>query len=80
LNWSGISNAQIDQLLEQTRQVTDHAERKKLYSQIIQLLDSEAPVVWEIHPVEPKAMSPKLQGYKAIPDGMLRFTDVWLKA
>jgi peptide/nickel transport system substrate-binding protein len=79
LNWSGISNAQLDKVLEQTRQVTDHIERKKLYSQAIQILRDEAPAVWVVHPVEPKALSPKLQGYTPIPDGMLRFKDVWLK-
>ncbi len=80
LNWSGISNPQLDQLLEQTRQVGDHAQRKQLYTQVIQILNSEAPVVWEIHPVEPKALSPKLQGYTPIPDGMLRLKDTWLKS
>jgi peptide/nickel transport system substrate-binding protein len=80
LNWSGISNPQLDQLLEQTRQVTDHDQRKQLYSQAIGILKAEAPVVWEIHPVEPKALSPKLQGYTPIPDGMLRFRDVYLKS
>jgi peptide/nickel transport system substrate-binding protein len=79
LNWSGISNPQLDQLLEQTRQVGDHAERKKLYSQIIQILRDEAVAAFVVHPVEPKALSPKLQGYVPIPDGMLRFKDVWLK-
>ncbi|HEY1292412.1 MAG TPA: ABC transporter substrate-binding protein [Chloroflexota bacterium] len=79
LNWSGISNPQLDQLLEQTRQVTDHSQRKQLYSQAIGILAAEAPVVWEIHPVEPKALSPKVQGYTPIPDGMLRFRDVYLK-
>jgi peptide/nickel transport system substrate-binding protein len=79
LNWSGISNAQLDQLLEQTRQVTDHSQRKQLYTKAIQILAAEAPVIWEIHPVEPKALSPKLQGYTPIPDGMLRFRDAYLK-
>jgi peptide/nickel transport system substrate-binding protein len=79
LNWSGISNPQLDQFLEQTRQVTDHMQRKQLYSQAIQVLNAEAPVVWEVHPVEPKALSPKLQGYTPIPDGMLRFRDAYLK-
>jgi peptide/nickel transport system substrate-binding protein len=78
-NWSGISNPQLDQLLEQTRQISDHAERKKLYSQAIQILEDEMPAIFIVHPVEPKAMSPKVQGYTAIPDGMLRFKDVWLK-
>jgi peptide/nickel transport system substrate-binding protein len=79
LNWAGMSNAQVDQLLEQTRQVSDHAERKKLYSQVTQILLDEVPGVFVVHPVEPKALSPKLQGYVPVPDGMLRFKDVWLK-
>jgi peptide/nickel transport system substrate-binding protein len=78
LNWSGISDPQLDQLLEQTRQVTEHTERKRLYSQAIQILRDEAPAVFVVHPVEPKALSPKLQGYTPIPDGMLRFKDTWL--
>src|SRR5579859_4861141 len=48
LNWAGMSNPQDDQLLEQTRQVSDHAERKKLYSQITQMLLDEAPAVFVV--------------------------------
>jgi peptide/nickel transport system substrate-binding protein len=80
LNWSGFSNPQVDALLEQTRQVSDHAERKKLYSQIIQILQDETPAIFIIHPIEPKAFSPKVQGYDPVPDGMMRFKDVWLKS
>ncbi len=79
LNWSGFSNGQADELLEKTRQVSDHAERKKLYSQLIGILREEAPAVFIIHPIEPKAFSPKVQGYPAIADGMMRFKNVWLK-
>jgi len=79
LNWSGFSNPQADELLDQTRITSDHAERKKLYSQIIGILREEAPAVFVIHPIEPKAFSPKVQGYPAIPDGMMRFKAVWLK-
>jgi len=35
-------------------------------------------VVFVIHPIEPKAFSPKVQGYPAVPDGMMRFKGVWL--
>jgi peptide/nickel transport system substrate-binding protein len=79
LNWAGISNPELDRLLEQSRTASDHTERKKLYSQIIQILRDEAPALFVVHPIEPKALSPKLQGYVPIPDGMLRFKDVWLK-
>jgi len=79
LNWAGVSNPELDKLLEQTRTVSDHTERKKLYSQIIQILRDETPALFVVHPIEPKALSPKLQGYIPVPDGMLRFKDVWLK-
>jgi peptide/nickel transport system substrate-binding protein len=79
LNWSGISNPQIDTLLDQTREVSNQAERKKLYSALTKILQDELPMVFIIHPVEPKAFSPRVQGYEPIPDGMMRFKDVWLK-
>src|SRR2546426_7804826 len=79
LNWSGISNPKIDELLDKTREVSNQAERKKLYSELIRLLQDELPMVYTVHPVEPKAFSPRVQGYEPIPDGMMRFKDVWLK-
>src|SRR5207344_2902814 len=34
LNWSGISNPQLDALLDKTREVGSQAERKKLYTEV----------------------------------------------
>ena len=79
LNWSGISNPQIDALLDKTREVSNQAERKKLYSELTKLLQDELPMIYIVHPIEPKAFSPKVQGYEPIPDGMMRFKEVWLK-
>src|SRR4029450_12257457 len=79
LNWSGISNAQIDSLLDKSREVSSQAERKKLFSQLVRLLQDELPMIFIVHPIEPKAFSPRVQGYDPIPDGMMRFKDVWLK-
>jgi peptide/nickel transport system substrate-binding protein len=79
LNWSGISNPQIDALLDRTREVSSQAERKKLYSELTKLLQDELPMIFIIHPIEPKAFSPRVQNYEAIPDGMMRFKDVWLR-
>src|SRR5262250_1051022 len=78
-NWSGISNPQLDALLDRSREISSQAERKKLFSQITRILQDELPMVFIIHPVEPKAFSPRVQGYDPIPDGMMRFKDVWLK-
>ena len=79
LNWSGFSNPKVDELLDKTREVSDQAERKKLYSEIIKILQDELPELFIVHPIEPKAFSPKVQAYEPVPDGMMRFKDVWLK-
>ena len=78
-NWSGISNPQIDALLDRTREISNQAERRKLYGELTRILQDELPMVFIIHPVEPKAFSPKVQNYEAIPDGMMRFKDVWMR-
>ena len=78
-NWSGISNPQIDALLDRTRELSNQAERRKLYGELTKLLQDELPMIFVIHPIEPKAFSPRVQNYEAIPDGMMRFKDVWLR-
>jgi peptide/nickel transport system substrate-binding protein len=78
-NTTGFSNPRADELMEKTREVSDLAGRKKLYSELVTLLLDEAPKIWIIHPNEPKAFSPKVQGYDPVPDGMMRFKRVWLK-
>ncbi len=79
INWSGISNPKIDALLDKTREVADRAERKKLFSELTRMLHEELPIIFVVHPIEPKAFSPKVRGYDPVPDGMMRFKDVWLR-
>ncbi len=79
LNWSGISNPQIDALLDKTREASSREERKKLYGELTRILQDELPMVYIVHPIEPKAFSLRVQGYEPIPDGMMRFRTVWLK-
>jgi peptide/nickel transport system substrate-binding protein len=78
-NWSGLSNEKVDALLDRTREVSNPAERKKLYGELTKLLQDELPMIFIVHPIEPKAFSPRVQGYDPIPDGMMRFKDVWLR-
>ena len=79
LNWAGYSNPKADEILDKTRETSDQAERKKLYSDLVKILQADSPWLFMIHPVEPKAFSPKVQNYDPIPDGMMRFKSVWLK-
>src|SRR5207244_2191701 len=78
-NWSGISHPQLDALLDRSREVSAQAERKKIFSEVTKILQDELPMIFIVHPIEPKAFSQRVQGYEAIPDGMMRFKDVWLK-
>ena len=79
LNWAGYSNPKVDEILDKSREVADQAERKKLFSDLVKILQDECPWIFIVHPIEPKAFSPKVQGYDPIPDGMIRFKDMWLK-
>src|SRR6266446_4640838 len=78
-NWSGISHPPLDALLDRSREVSAQAERKKIFSEVTKILQDELPMIFIVHPIEPKAFSQRVQGYEAIPDGMMRFKDVWLK-
>jgi peptide/nickel transport system substrate-binding protein len=78
-NWSGISNERIDVILDKSREAPNQNERKKLYSELTRLLQDELPMLFIVHPIEPKAFSPRVMNYDPIPDGMMRFKDVWLK-
>jgi peptide/nickel transport system substrate-binding protein len=79
LNFAGYSNPKVDEILDKTREISDQAERKKLYSEMTKILQEDVPWIFIIHPIEPKAFSPKVQAYDPVPDGMMRFKDVWLK-
>ena len=75
----GISNEKLDALLDRSREVSAQAERKKIFADVTKILQDELPMVFIVHPIEPKAFSQRVQGYDPIPDGMMRFKDVWLK-
>jgi peptide/nickel transport system substrate-binding protein len=77
-NRSDYLNADVDKFLEAARVTYDNAERKKLYSQANVLILDDSPVVFSQHRPEVKVMSPKLQGFIHVPDGMIRLWNVWL--
>ncbi|MDP8922359.1 MAG: ABC transporter substrate-binding protein [Chloroflexota bacterium] len=79
LNWAGYSNPKVDDLLEKAREVSDRAERTKLYSKLVRTLQDDAPWLFVIHPLEAKAFRPTVRGYSPVPDGVIRVKDVWLK-
>ncbi len=79
LNYGRYCDAGLDQLLDQARTVTSQAERKDLYQKVAQKWLSEGSVLYLYHRALLFAHSPRLDGFKVMPDGLIRVTDLRLK-
>ena len=74
LNYAGYCDAETDALLNQSRALRDPAERRKLFEQVAARVLKDRPIVYLYHRKWLWAYSPKLQGVRNIPDGLLRVT------
>lgn len=74
------SNAKIDELTERGRSVIDIEERKRIYSEIQQILAEEVPEIYLWHSYTIIVMNEKVHGFTPYPDGnFVSFKDVWIE-
>ena len=78
LNDGRYCNPKVDELLNQARRVSDQAKRKALYDQAMATLADELPYIYLYFEPRIFALSKKVQGFKAHPDGMIRLAGVRL--
>ena len=78
LNDGRYCNPKVDELLNQARRVSDQAKRKALYDQAMAILADELPTSTVYFEPRIFALSKKVQGFKAHPDGMIRLAGVRL--
>jgi len=78
LNNSAYANPQVDTLLDAARILTTPDQRRRAYTDVMNLLDDELPYLFMWWPKEFKAMTIKLQGFEHVPDGMIRLRHAWL--
>jgi peptide/nickel transport system substrate-binding protein len=80
LNYTGLCNADVDKLLDQSRVPSDRAQRKAIYEQLTRLLvvDDET-IIYLYHRRMLIAHTARLQGYRQLPDGMVRVVGLTLK-
>jgi peptide/nickel transport system substrate-binding protein len=71
-NTSHYSNPTVDRLLDEGRGTTDLAKRRPIYSQLFQELRRDLPLTYLYNARNVVAMTAKLNGFRAIPDGMIR--------
>jgi peptide/nickel transport system substrate-binding protein len=75
-NVGGYSNADVDTWLDEQRTVSDPAARKAIYEKITQKVLSEGAIIYLTHRPVIVAHSKAIQGYKQLPDGLVRVVGV----
>jgi peptide/nickel transport system substrate-binding protein len=79
LNYPGSCNPEIDKLLDQSRVPSDTGQRKAIYEKLTKLiLDNEA-ILYLYHPRVLIAHTTRLEGYRQLPDGLVRVVGLTLK-
>lgn len=78
-NYSGFSNAEADKLLDDARTVSDAPKRQALYEKLAGIILEEKPLLYIYHRRVLIAHTAKLDGYKQMPDGLVRVIGLKLK-
>ncbi len=73
------SDAEVDQWLDDQRKVSSVAERKAIFEKATAKLLADGPIIYLYHRPVIIAHSIKLDGYKQLPDGLVRVTGLKLK-
>jgi peptide/nickel transport system substrate-binding protein len=79
LNYSGYCKPEVDDLLNRSRTTRDVAERTKLFGELAAIVLKDRPIVYLYHRHWLWAYASKLEGLRAIPDGLVRVTGVRFK-
>jgi peptide/nickel transport system substrate-binding protein len=78
-NYSVWSNADADKALNDARLVTDTAKRKETYEKLTKLELEDEAILYLYHRRILIAHTNKLEGYKQMPDGLVRVIGLKLK-
>ena len=78
-NYSAWSNPGADKALDDARLVTDQAQRKAIYEKLTKFALDDEPLLYIYHRRILIAHTTKLEGYKQMPDGLVRMVGLKLK-
>jgi peptide/nickel transport system substrate-binding protein len=78
-NDGGYSSPEADRLMEDGRLVADPAQRKAIYEKLTKLVLNDEPIIYLYHRKLLFAHTKKLEGYKQMPDGLVRLIGLKLK-
>jgi peptide/nickel transport system substrate-binding protein len=78
-NDGGYSNPEADKAMENARLITDPVQRKAIYEKLTKIVLNEEPLIYLYHRKLLIAHTTKLEGYKQMPDGLVRVIGLKLK-
>jgi len=76
---SGICNADVDKYLDEARTVSDLPARKAIYEKLTKVILEEDPIVYLYHRRVLIGLNARVEGYKQMPDGLVRVVGLRLK-
>jgi peptide/nickel transport system substrate-binding protein len=79
LNYTGSCNPDIDKLLDESRVPSDQGQRKAMYEKLARLLLDADSIIYLYHPRVLIAHTVRLEGYRQLPDGLVRVVGLTLK-
>jgi ABC-type transport system substrate-binding protein len=62
-NWGGFSNPDVDKVCAEAMKEFDPEKQAALFAQAHALMVDNAVIIWIAHDVNPRALSPKVQGF-----------------
>jgi len=78
-NVAGICNPDVDRLLNEARSVSDVAARKAVYEKLTGILLDQDPILYLYHVRILVGLNKRVDGYKQVPDGLVRVVGLRLK-
>ncbi|HLI10386.1 MAG TPA: ABC transporter substrate-binding protein [Alphaproteobacteria bacterium] len=79
LNYGRYCNPEVDKLLDQARETSDTAARKKLYDEVDAIAQRDLPIIYLYNRKWIYGYTKKLTGFKPYPDGLVRVVDLKLQ-
>jgi peptide/nickel transport system substrate-binding protein len=78
-DYPGYCSAEADKLLEEGRTVADMAQRKAVYEKLTKVILEDIPKLYLYHRRVLIAHTARLEGYRQMPDGLVRVVGLKLK-
>ncbi len=78
-NYGGFSDPEVDAWLDEARTKDALADRKAIYAKVAEKVIGQGSIVYLYHRLMIIAHTERVEGYKQLPDGLVRLTGVKMK-